>query len=349
MNGAIPMKRRFLLPVLLGVLVVSVAGCGGSGGSTNLAAADIAVVGAQHILKSQFDQLMSQAKANLKVQGRTFPKAGSTEYSTLKSQAVTLLVQEAQKEAAATKLGIALTQKDIDTRLAAIKKQYFNGSDAKYRAALKSQGLTDAEVRSNIKSQLIAQKLFNALTKTITVPSTAIAAYYAQHLSQYQTPASRSVRYILLGKNKSSLAQSLNKQLNGAPDATWCTLAKKYSQDKTTNSLCGKAKFSQGQTVPEFDKVVFKLPTKTVTVVNTKQYGWFVVQPTGAITASKKTPVAQAGKQIQQQLLTEKKNAFMTTWVTNIQKSYCTGGKVKYQVGFAPSPDPCAATKTTTT
>ncbi len=67
--------------------------------------------------------------------------------------------------------------------------------------------------------------------------------------------------------------------------------------------------------MPEFDKVVFKLPTKTVTAVNTKQYGWFVVQPTGAITASKKTPVAQAGKQIQQQLLTEKKNAFMTTWV----------------------------------
>ncbi len=178
------MKRRFLLPVLVGVLLASVAGCGGSGGSSSLTATDIAVVGAQHVLKTQFDQLMSQAKANLKAQGKPFPKAGTSEYSTLKSQAVTLLVQEAQKEAAATKLGIEVTEKEIDARLKTIKKQYFDGSDAKYQAALKTQGLTDAEVRANIKSQLIAQKLFNSLTKTVTVPSTAIAAYYAQHLSR---------------------------------------------------------------------------------------------------------------------------------------------------------------------
>ncbi len=101
--------------------------------------------------------------------------------------------------------------------------------------------------------------------------------------------------------------------------------------------------------MPEFDKVVFTLPTKTVTVVNTKQYGWFVVQPTAAVTPSKKTPVAQAGKKIEQQLLQEKKNTFMNTWISGIQKSYCTGGEIKYQVGYTPNPDPCAAPNTTTT
>ena len=340
------MRRSFLLPVVLVALLLS--GCGSSG-SGSLAAGDVAIVGSQHIVKLQFDQLMAEAQANLKSQGKAFPKAGTSAYSTLKSQAVTLLVDEAQKEAAAAKLGIVLSSAAIEARLTQIKKQYFGGSDAKYLAALKKQGLTDSEVRENVKSQLFAQKLFDTLTKTVTVPASAIAAYYAQHLSQYQTAASRSVRYILVGKNKTSLAQSLYQQLTGGTDAKWCALAKQYSQDASSKGTCGKGTFTKGQTVPEFDKVVFSSATKTVAKVNTKQYGWFVVQPTSAIKPATQTPVATAGKQIQTLLLQQKKNAVMTTWITNLQKGYCTGGQIKYQVGYVPSPDPCAATNTTTT
>lgn len=341
------MKGRLLLPVLF--VAALAAGCGSGGGSATLAAGDIAVIGSQHITKAKFDNLMSAAKVNLKAQGQAFPKAGTTEYSLLKSQAVTLLVQAAEKETAATKLGISVTAKDIQTRLNQIKKQYFGASDAKYRASLKKQGLTDEEVRDNIKSQLISQKLFDRLTKDIRVAPTAIENYYAEHLSQYQVAASRDVRYILVGKNKSSLTQTLYQQLNGAPDATWCTLAKRYSQDPSSKGTCGKGTFKQGQTTPEFDKLLFALATKAVAKLNTKQYGWFVLQPTASTTPATRTPVAQVGKQIQQQLLQEKKNALMTTWVDGIQKSYCKGGNIKYQVGYTPSPDPCAATNTTTT
>ena len=223
------MKARllFLFPVLL--VAALAAGCGSGGGSSPLAAGDIAVVGPTHIAKAQFDSLMHEAKVNLKTRGQAFPKAGTTQYLAIKSQAVGLLVQEAEKEAEATKLGLSVTAKNIQTRLNQIKKQYFSGSDAKYQAALKKQGLSDAEVRNNIKSQLISQKLFDALTKSVSVTPVAVTVYYEQHLSTY--PVTRDLRYILVGKNKTSLAQTLYKQLKGAPDATWCTLAKKYSQD----------------------------------------------------------------------------------------------------------------------
>ena len=105
------------------LVALLLSGCGSSGTAT-LAAGDIAIVGSQHIAKAQFDQLMAEAQANLKSQGKAFPKAGTTAYSTLKSQAVTLLVAEAQKEAAAAKLGVALANTAIDTRLTQIKKQY---------------------------------------------------------------------------------------------------------------------------------------------------------------------------------------------------------------------------------
>ena len=130
------MARRFLLPVLLVVAVA--AGCGGGGGgSAKLAASDVAVVGSQHITKSAFDQLMNQAKVNLKAQGQTFPKAGTAAYSNIKSQAVTLLVAEAEKEAEATKLGIKVSPKEVTTRLDQVKKQQFKGSEKAYLAEVK--------------------------------------------------------------------------------------------------------------------------------------------------------------------------------------------------------------------
>ena len=40
-------------------------------------------------------------------------------------------------------------------------------------------------------------------------------------------------------------------------------------------------------------------------------------------------------------LVQQKKNEAMTTWVNSLTKDFCTGSKVKYQVSYAPNPDPC--------
>ncbi len=42
----------------------------------------------------------------------------------------------------------------------------------------------------------------------------------------------------------------------------------------------------------------------------------------------------------------------MTDWATELAKNTCTGGKISYQIGYTPNPDPCAqytATSTGTT
>jgi len=339
------MKARFLFPLAL--LAILAAGCGGGGSSaSSLNPGDVVVVGQQHVSATQFNQLMGEARVNLKSQGQAFPKPGTTAYSNIKSQAVSLLVQEAEKENEAAKLGIAVTAKDVDTRLTALKKQYFKGDETKYQAQLKKQGLTDAEVRENIRQQLIGQKLYNAITKNVTVPATAIVQYYDQHLSQYQTPASRDVRYILVGKKKAALATSLYSQLKNG--GSWCTLAKKYSKDPSSSGKCGQATFTKGQTVPAFDKLAFSVKTNDVAKVNTSQYGWFVLSPSAAVKPGKNSTLAQETKSIKQTLLQQNKDTAMTNWVNKIQKNYCNGG-IRYQTGYQPSPDPCTSTNSTST
>jgi parvulin-like peptidyl-prolyl isomerase len=334
------MRGSFLL--LLPVLLVAVfaAGCGGS--SAKLTSDDVALVAGTHVKQAQFTELMDEAKANSKSSNQKFPAEGTTQYETIKSQAVDLLVQDAEKDAEAAKLGITVSAKDIDAKLVQVKKQYFGGSTKTYLSQLKAQGLTDQEVRDQIQSQLRDQDLFNKLTAGVTVTPTAVEAYYVQHQSTYQTAASRDVRYILVGKNKAALAASLYTQLNGAPESTWCTLAAKYSLDTTTSTKCGKATFTQGQTVPAFDKQLFALKTNQVGKVSTTQYGWFVLEPIAATKAAKTKTEQSVAPQIQSTLITNKKNAIVTAWVNKITKTYCVGNKIQYQAGFTPSPDPCA-------
>jgi parvulin-like peptidyl-prolyl isomerase len=344
--------------IILSLLVLALVACGGGGKSASkLAADDVAVVGSTHVKVPLFTDLMAQAKQSFKAQGQAWPKAGTTGYATIKGEAVTLMVQSAEREQKATDLGITVTTKQIDARLAALKKQYFGGSETKYKAQLKAQGLTDALVRFDVESQLVQEKLFAKVTKSVTVNSRDVQAYYAANLTaKYTQPESRDLRHILV-KSK-TLAASIFKQLTAGNDQTWCTLAKKYSQDPSSKDKCGKLTVTKGETVPVFDQVAFSQPTKKVhaPVYDAAQYkAYFIIEPLSPIRPAKTTPETKVAASIKQTLLTTKKNDAMTAWVNQTAKGFCSGKQVVYQAGYAPSPDPCTtltsstATNNTTT
>ena len=43
----------------------------------------------------------------------------------------------------------------------------------------------------------------------------------------------------------------------------------------------------------------------------------------------------------------QRKNDKMTKWLETTKKSYCSG-RIKYQVGYQPNPDPCATLTSST-
>jgi foldase protein PrsA len=340
------MKKTFLFPIVL--VAALLAGCGG-GGSASLGKADVVVVGKVHVTRMQYDTLLAQAQRSFKQQNRPFPKQGTTDYETVKGQAITLLVQQAEREAKANSMGIKISNSDVDKRLAQIKKQYFQNKESRYQAQLKKQHLTDASVRNDIRSQLISEAVFNKVTSSATVSNSDIHDYYVTHPQLYSQPQSRDVRYILVKKKAD--ADSIYAQVKAGGDKAWCKLAKKYAKDASGQN-CGKATFTKGQTVAAFDNVAFSQPTKVVhaPIYDPTQYkSWFVIEPLGNVKPRQSTPEKQVATSIKQQLIQTKKNQAMTDWVSSTTKSFCSGSKIKYQVGYKPSPDPCTVTTTNAT
>jgi peptidyl-prolyl cis-trans isomerase C len=340
-------KVRYLAPIL--VLTALLAACGGGSSAAKLGNSDVAVVGSSHITNADFQGMIDQAKENYQASGQAFPKVGTTAYESLKSQAISLLVQQSERDQKAASMGVVVTDKQVQTQLTKLKQQYFKGNEKKYLAQLKKQHLTDSQVRRDIRSQLLQQALYTNITKGIKVSDSEIKSYYESHLSSYSQAESRGAQYLLI-KSK-TLVDSLYTQLKSANAATFCALVKKYSGDPSSKNSCGKATFTKGQTVPAFDKVLFSAPTGVLhaPIYDAKQYkSWFLIKPTTAVKAAKTTPLKSASTAIKATLLKQKQTDAVNAWSTDLEKSFCSGSKIQYQIGYTPSPDPCTSVNATT-
>jgi parvulin-like peptidyl-prolyl isomerase len=324
------LRALVLLALPLALLATACGGGSGGGGGSKLSDGDVVVVGRLHISFAQLDRAMAQAEQSYKAQKQEFPKAGSPEYRALQDRALTVLVQRAQLAQKAEELDITITQKQIEDGLKQIKQQYFAGSDQKYRQELKKQGITDAEVRDDVKARLISEAIADRVTSGVKVTEPQLRAYYKKNLSRFTQPETREVRHIL-AKNKAT-ADRLYRQLQGGAD--FATLAEKFSQDPGSKAQGGKLTITRGQTVPEFDAAAFKLKTGELSRPVKTQFGWHIIYAEKATTPKKVRPFATVKEVIRQQLVSDQRNDKLNAWYEGVKKEFAS--KTTYAKGFEP-------------
>ena len=325
------------LSLACGLLITA---CGG-GGNASLTQGDVAVVGGQAVTKADFQLAMDRVKKSYAARKTAFPKLGTPQYESLKGQVVTYLVQRAELAQKASDLGVHVSDKQINQRIDELKKgPPYNGNEKKFKQALTQQGLTEETLRNDIKYQLTAQQLFDKVTTNAKVSDKAIADYYNAHKVDFQT---RRVRHILV--NTKSLADRLYAQLVAAHEKNFTTLAKKYSKDPSSAPLGGCLTATRGKLVPQFASVAFSLKTGELSKPVKSPFGWHIIQ---ALAPIKTPPLSDVKNDIRAQLLGPQKNKVVTDWITGVQKDFCKPGKIKYQAGYQPTPDPCASINATT-
>jgi parvulin-like peptidyl-prolyl isomerase len=327
------MTKRFLpllVPLVLAVAVL--AGCGG-GGVANLQQTDIAVVGNDHITRADFEQVLSQAKHNYKAQHRAFPKAGSAEYAGLQTQIVTFLVQKAEYAQRAQDMGITISDKDVNARLDQLKKQFFGGDEKKYLASLKQQGMTEAQVKEDVRAQLVSERIYQKVTGSVKVSDADVRSYYDKHKTQFETPPSRDVRHILVKSH--ALASRLDAQLQANHGKTFTQLVTRYSKDPGSKKNGGRYTDTKGSFDPAFEKAVFSLKTNEISKPVHTQFGWHIIQALGPTKPKHVQPLSAVKEQIRSQLENTQKNAAMRKWVDDTKKKFAK--RVKYAPGFGPA------------
>ena len=327
-------RIRFNVSLLLLALVaaLALAACGGGGSSSqDVPEGAIAVVGDKTITKVQFDQLIEAQKKSAEAKKQTFPAVGTPEYEAVKATVVKGLVEEREWELEGESMGIKVSDDEVAKQLVQLKQQFFQGDEQKYQAELVKQGLTDQQVRDELRIRVLSNKIFAAVTKNVKVTDADIAAYYKANATQYEQPASREVRHIVV-KTEAQAQDLYNKIKAGA---SFAALAKKYTQDQASKADGGKFTAFKGRTVGPFDDFVFKAKTGDLSQPIKTEFGWHVIEVLSAVKPATTTPLDQVKDSIKTTLLQQKQNTAMKTWIANLKTKYADD--ISYAPGYAPA------------
>lgn len=343
MNTHRPLRSMSLLAAAV-ALALSAAACGGGGGNSaggSLASGVVASVAGVEITQAELDEVIAQAQDRLEAQGQKIPAAGSQEYQAFQQNALQYLVQRAQFDQQAEELDIVVTEKEVDERVARVLTQFFGGSQKKFGEALEKQGITEAQVRDELRATLVSEKIFEKVGDTAKVTDAEIKAYYDGNPQLYTQQPSRRVRHILV-KSK-ALADDVYRQITSG--GNFEVLAKKHSID-SSKDIGGKLTIRKGETVPQFEKAAFALEVNEVSKPVKTRFGWHVIQALGPLSSPKPTPLASVRQTIRDTLIGQKRSDAVTKWLADLKKEYA--GKIEYAAGFAP-PDTSPTTATTET
>jgi parvulin-like peptidyl-prolyl isomerase len=327
------MRTRAFAGVFAVAFALLAVACGTSSDSGDVPPDSVAVVGDRAITKAEFDDLVKYAKRSYDAQKRPFPKVGTQEYAQIRDQAVRFLVQRAQFEVKADDLDVAVSDGEVDKRVEQYIKERHGGSERKFQAELKAQGLTEDQARDIIRANLVQEAIYKKVTADAKVTDKEIADHYNKNKAQYGTPETRVVRHILVSPKDKALADRLYDQLRA--DGDWKALAKRYSQDPASKNQGGRMTATKGALVPEFEQAAFNVGNNGIAKPVKTQYGWHVIQALSPVKKSTTTPLLQVREAIRQQLTQEKKNKEMQGWVEDMRKDL--DGETAYQVGYKPT------------
>jgi foldase protein PrsA len=304
-----PTRRSIGALCAVFVAAAAAAGCGGDSVPGNA----VAKVGDESITRSDFDHWMtvfaksnaSQAqggsatttstvpdppeytrciKAKRDAAAKTKSKARptdsqlkrqcSSEYTSLRDQALGLLIASEWLEGEAASQGIKVTPAEVTKSIEDQRKEQYPKKED-FEKALKDAGFTMADLRFQTRLQKLQEKLVDKISKGAKDPTAKeISAYYEKNKSQFGTPESREVR-IVLAKDKATADRAKAAVEDGD---SWSTVAKRYSTDEGTKNAGGKLTVTKGNQEPAFDDAVFGGEKGALLGPIKTQFGYYVVQ-----------------------------------------------------------------------
>jgi foldase protein PrsA len=229
------------------LLGLALAGC--SEGSAGNGGGDVATVNGEKISRADYD-----AKLEASQQGKAV---------------FNQMVQGMLIDQYAKSNNIAISDADVQKKEDDIKSKYPAGQ---FEQILKSQNLTEDDVKRILRQQLVVEKAVDA---NIKISDADIAAYLAKNHATLDTQEQVRARHILVADLKT--AQDVEKQLKDG--AKFEDLATKYSTDPSSKAKGGELGFfSKGQMVPAFQAAAFSQPLNVVGPPVKSPFGYHIIE-----------------------------------------------------------------------
>jgi len=177
---------------------------------------------------------------------------------------------------AADEKGIKITDADVDKQVEQLKAGFKD--DAQFTSALESAGMTEESLATQVRDQLLTQKLIETLAAGADVSDSQVKTYYDKNKTQFFQKEAKRASHILFKPEDKAKAESVLKQINDGGD--FAALAKANSIDTASASKGGDLGWPSTAYVSEFETALGKLKVGETSALVQSPYGWHIIRVT---------------------------------------------------------------------
>ncbi len=274
------MKRKgFLLfiIILISILAITLTAC----------TASLASINGYKINQAEIDKYLSSAK----IQNPDLFKAENKK-DLLKAevQVIDYIIANKLIEKYAGENKISYTEKEFTDEYSKIQTTSFKTKE-EFDKYLKDNGISGDLLKTQLKNQLLANKVYDKITAGIAAADADVQKYYDDNKSTlFLEPAQIKISHILVQfgdqdtakKTKEAALEKIKMVQQKIKDGeTFDNMANKYSEDANSNTLGGDiGYFSKGQLVAEFENVAFTLAAGQISDIVETPYGFHLIKVT---------------------------------------------------------------------
>lgn len=189
------------------------------------------------------------------------------------------LVRRAVLEPQAERLGIEISEQEVEEQLQDIKDEL--GGEKAFQEALREQGLDLAQARLLVRDRALEEEIRAEVTAGVAPDDAELLAYYEENIEDFrQTRAS----HILVPQR--DLAEDISGELQAAPTEEvgdlFADLARQHSTDESNAQQGGDLGwFTSGQFVGEFQEAAEELDVGEISDPVKTDFGYHVIHITG--------------------------------------------------------------------
>lgn len=190
-----------------------------------------------------------------------------------------LLYQQTQKQ------GIQIKSEKITEQFTSIKQRYPNEAD--FKKMLDGMGLTETDVKAQIKRGMAIQQLMDTeVAQKVVITDEESKTYYDTHPELFKQPEQVKASHILIkvetGATEAQKTEARKKieeaQQKLQKGEDFSTIAQNYSEGPSNKNGGDLGYFRRGQMVKPFEEAAFSLkPNETSDVVETR-FGYHLIK-----------------------------------------------------------------------
>jgi peptidyl-prolyl cis-trans isomerase C len=265
---------------------------------------------------------------------------GDPQYEAMIQQIMPTLVDFEIAKAYAEEQGITVSESDVNQEIETIKDQISEqaqaqgmnvGREEAFTQALQQAGLTEEELRVQLRDQLPVQKVQERVAGDAEASQEEVERFYEENKElQFTTPEQRCARHILFNKDQRAQAEEVKGRLQNGAD--FAELAREFSQDPGSAENGGDLGcLGQGETVPNFEEALFNAEEGEIVGPVETEFGYHVIEVTD-IRQQSTQPLSEVEGQIREQLSADIQAQEFSSWIQEQKEQR----NVKYLPGYKP-------------